>query len=126
MATRVDRSGPASGPVVTGFSGTGFRVDGELFAGGVKLTPTEAFAWMAGAIDRLGTNDLEDLLALTPAPEFLLIGTGATLARPPRALVEALGARGVGVEAMDSRAAARAWAVLRAEDRWIAAALMPL
>jgi len=27
---------------------------------------------------------------------------------------------------MDSRAAARAWAVLRGEGRWIAAALFPL
>jgi uncharacterized protein len=27
---------------------------------------------------------------------------------------------------MDSRAAARAWAVLRAEGRWIVAALLPL
>jgi len=27
---------------------------------------------------------------------------------------------------MDSRAAARAWGVLRAEERWIVAALMPL
>jgi uncharacterized protein len=35
-------------------------------------------------------------------------------------------ARGLGVEAMDSRAAARAWGVLRAEGRWIVAALLPL
>jgi len=59
-------------------------------------------------------------------PEFILIGTGAVMARPPRALVDALEAEGIGVEAMDSRAAARAWGILRGEDRWIAAALLPL
>jgi hypothetical protein len=46
--------------------------------------------------------------------------------RPPLALTKALGARGIGVEAMDSRAAARAWGVLRAELRWVAGALYPL
>jgi uncharacterized protein len=66
------------------------------------------------------------LLGLAPRPEFLLLGTGKTLVRPPRALAEALGARGIGIEAMDSRAAARAWGVLRAELRWIAGALYPL
>jgi uncharacterized protein len=58
--------------------------------------------------------------------EFILLGTGPSLVFPPRALVRALEERGVGVEAMDSRAAARTWGVLRAEERWIAAALMPL
>jgi uncharacterized protein len=65
-------------------------------------------------------------LTVQPPPEFLLLGTGAAMARPAAAFTAALDARGIGVEAMDSRAAARAWAVLRAEDRWIVAALMPL
>ena len=43
-----------------------------------------------------------------------------------RAFVRELEGRGIGVEVMDSRAAARAWGVLRAEERWIVAALMPL
>jgi uncharacterized protein len=66
------------------------------------------------------------LLALVPPPEFILLGTGATLAFPPRAFISALEEKGVGVEAMDSKAAARTWGVLRGEGRWIAAALMPL
>lgn len=126
MGTRFDLSGPAAGPVITGFSGKGFKVDGEVYDGGVKLTPVAASVWSPVAIDLLDVAHLEDLLSLRPPPEFLLLGTGPKLARPPRALTAALDARGIGLEAMDSRAAARAWAVLRAEDRWIAAALMPL
>ena len=110
----------AAGPVVTGFSGTGFKVDGTAVPGGLLLTPE---AWQPWA----GSFDLGSLKpALTIVPEFIVIGTGARLVRPPRDLIAALEARGIGVEAMDSRAAARAWAVLRAEGRWIAAALMPL
>ena len=48
------------------------------------------------------------------------------MAFPPRSLVDALEARGIGLEAMDSRAAARTWGMLRGEGRRIAAALMPL
>ena len=71
-------------------------------------------------------DDVAPLLALDPPPEFLILGTGATMAFAPRALVAALETRGIGVESMDSRAAARAWGMLRGEGRWIAAAIMPL
>ncbi len=111
---------------MTGFSGHGFKVDGEVFVSGVTLTPSDAQAWDAPPVATIDIADLEPLLALIPRPEFLLLGTGSALARPPRAFADALDARGIGLEAMDSRAAARAWAVLRAEDRWIVAALMPL
>ncbi|EPR10792.1 hypothetical protein M527_05400 [Sphingobium indicum IP26] len=86
-----------------------------------------ALAWRdAPAVDALTVAHLGDLFDLEIKPEFLLVGTGAGLRQPPRAFVRELEGRGIGVEAMDSRAAARAWGVLRAEDRWIVAALMPL
>ena len=90
------------------------------------LTPESATGWDAPALAELDIADLEPLLALDPPPEFLILGTGAAMGFAPRALVLALEARGIGLEAMDSRAAARTWGVLRAEQRWIAAALMPL
>ena len=62
-------------------------------------------------------------IALTHVPYR---GTGPALAHPPRAFIRAMEAHGIGVEAMDSRAAARAWGVLRAEERWIVGALLPL
>jgi len=115
----------ARGPLVQGFAGRGFRVDGVTYEG-VLLTPRGASAWAAPALVALAEADVASLLALDPVPEFVLLGTGATLAFPPRAFVAALEAKGIGVEAMDSRAAARTWGVLRGEGRWIGAALMPL
>ncbi len=121
------RESPANGPIVRGFSGTGFRVNDTVFARGVLLDPVEARAWEApGSVDALMADDIAGLLAIDPLPEFLLLGTGPRLAQPPRAFVAELEGRGIGVEAMDSRAAARAWAVLRQEERWIVAALLPL
>ncbi len=115
----------AEGPLISGFSGRGFRVDEGVYEG-LLITPQRADGWSPPPIGELAEGDLAPLLALDPQPEFLLLGTGATLVRPPLALVKALGARGIGIEAMDSRAAARAWGVLRAELRWIAGALYPL
>jgi uncharacterized protein len=116
-----------AGPVVTGFSGSGFRVGETLYPRGLILDPDAAREWNAPAsADDLGLDMLGRLFALDPLPEFLLLGTGPRLIQPPRAFVAAVEAMGIGVEAMDSRAAARAWGVLRQEGRWIVAALMPL
>ncbi len=115
----------AEGPLISGFSGGGFRVDENVYHG-LIITPQRADGWSPPAVADLTEADLAPALALDPQPEFLLLGTGATLVRPPLSLVKALGARGIGIEAMDSRAAARAWGVLRAELRWVAGALYPL
>ena len=122
---KAERTPAARGPLVQGFAGRGFRVDGISYEG-VLLTPEAACAWAAPALDRIEAADLAPLLALSPPPEFILLGTGPVLAFPPRALVAALEEQGIGVEPMDSRAAARTWGLLRGEGRWIAAALLPL
>jgi uncharacterized protein len=120
-----ERTPGAAGPLVRGFAGTRFKVDGDVYDA-VLLTPERAEAWSPPALANLAEADLAPLLALDPAPEFLILGTGAITARPPGVLVAALEAKGIGLEAMDSRAAARTYGLLRGEGRWIAAALMPL
>ena len=122
---RFDRDPQASGPVVQGVGPRGFTVDGGVYRG-LLLTPERADGWEPPALEALSIDDLKPLLALEPKPEFVLLGTGAAMRFAPRDLVQTLDGFGVGVEAMDSRAAARTWGVLRAEDRWIAAGLMPL
>ena len=124
-APRFEAVPPPAGPRVQGFSGRGFVVDGKTYAG-LLLTPKAARDWNPPALAALDAARLEAELALDPAPEFLLLGTGATMAFPPRAFRQEMERRGIGVEAMDSRAAARTWGLLRGEGRWIAAALMPL
>jgi uncharacterized protein len=125
MVSRFDRDPKASGPVVQGFTQAGFAVDGGIYQG-LFLTPKRADEWQAPVLAELTVTDLEPLLALEPGPEFVLLGTGAAMSFPPRSLVRSLEERGIGLEAMDSRAAARTWGMLRSEERWIAAALMPL
>ncbi|WP_293882764.1 MTH938/NDUFAF3 family protein [Sphingomonas sp.] len=114
----LEQVGHPGGPLITGFAGRQIRIDGNPRPGGVILTPETAIDWDG--------DDLAAAANLSTPPEFILLGTGATLVRPAPALVAAYEARGIGIEAMDTRAAARAWSLLRGEGRWISAALRAL
>ena len=122
---RLGRDPAVSGPVVRGFVGGGFSLDGGVYPA-LLLTPERADSWEAPPLAELTVEHVAPLLALEPPPEFILLGTGATTVFPPRGLIAELEARGIGLEPMDSRAAARTWSMLRGEERWIAAAIMPL
>jgi len=122
---KIDRNPVAPGPVISGFARGGFRIDDNIYRA-LLITPQRADGWTPPALDVLAEDDVAPVLALDPPPEFLLLGTGDALVRPSPAFIAAVEARGIGVEAMDSRAAARAWSVLRAEGRWIVGALYPL
>lgn len=122
---KIERDGRAEGPVISGIVGRGFRVDDGVYEG-LLIAPSRADAWSPPPIEALGAHDVAPLLAEAPLPEFILLGTGSRLVRPPQSFIAALEFKGVGVEVMDSRAAARAWGVLRAELRAIAGALYPL
>ena len=115
------------GPVITGFSGRGFKVGERIYAHGLLIDPAGVAEWAAPAdIAGLHIDMLGGLLEIDPAPEFLLLGTGDRLVRPSPSFVRGLEDKGIGVEAMDSRAAARAWGVLRLEGRQIVGAFFPL
>lgn len=99
-------------------------MSGQRYEGGVLVTPTRVIAWPVASLGRLTAADFE--VIGEEAIEVLLLGTGASLKRPPKALMEALRERGLAVELMDSKAAARTYGLLAGEGRLVAAALLPL
>lgn len=119
----MEREIRAAGPIVTGLSASGFRV-GEGWFAALLLTVETARAWSPPALGDLDVAALQPLVEVRP--QFILLGTGTCMRRPSPALVRALDGLGIGLEVMDSRAAARAWGVLRGEGREVAAALYPL
>ena len=94
-----------------------FRIAGQVLTGAVVVTRTGARVWQ-------GYDDPLPLLALAGQVDVLLLGTGKTIARAPADLAAELDAIGIGVEAMDSAAAARTFNVLLSEGRRVAAALL--
>ncbi len=114
---------PAAGRQAIPASGRGrFRVSGRVFQGSILVYPAHAEPWPV--------TDTEGITASTldPVPaediDILLVGCGASFRPPPEGLAEALKARGLALEWMDTGAACRTFNVLMAEDRRCAAALL--
>ncbi len=77
--------------------------------------------WADKPVSQLREADFEELLGRNP--ELIVLGTGPTGLFAPRELVFALARRGVGLEFMDTGAAARTFNVLAGEGRSVAAVL---
>jgi uncharacterized protein len=102
----------------------GIRINDRLWSETIALTPQEIIAtWMPVPVAELVEDDFAALLA--SSPELVIVGTGAKGVFPPRELMFAFARRGVGLEVMDTAAAARTFNVLAGEGRRVAAVLYP-
>jgi uncharacterized protein len=107
--------------VVERYGPSGFRVSGVVYKGPILIFPERTVPWPDGAVSEAGLSAIiED-----GAVELLLLGLGRRIAPVSAALRQALKSRGIAVEPMDTGAACRTYNVLLAEDRRIAAALLP-
>jgi uncharacterized protein len=78
--------------------------------------------WPASAVSALAPDHIAAIAELKP--EIVLIGTGATLIFPDRALLAPLYKAGIGVEIMDTPAACRTYNILLGEGRGVLAAVI--
>ena len=111
-----------NGLVIQSVSATAIRVSGESYAHAIALTPERLVpGWRSKPVADLSITDFDELLG--GDPELIVVGTGSRNIFPPRDLVFAFARRGVGLEVMDTAAAARTFNVLAGEGRRIAAVL---
>ena len=112
-------------PSLDAYGGGGFRVSGQWRQGSLLIVADEAQSWPVASLADLTLASLAPVLAAGRAEvEFLLLGVGPVNAQPPRAIREALLAEGLGLEFMDTPAAARLYNVLTSEGRRLATALI--
>ena len=112
-------------PSIDAYGDGGFRLSGQRHEGSLLILGDLANPWPVASLAELTPESLEPVLAAGRAQvEFLLLGVGARNAQPPRPVREALQAAGVGLEFMDTPAAARLYNVLTSEGRRLAAALI--
>jgi len=112
-------------PSIDAYGDGGFRLDGERHEGSLLILGDAARPWAVSSLAELTLADLEPVLAAGRAEvEFVLLGGGARNALPPREVRDGLRAAGIGLEFMDTPAAARMYNVLTAEGRRLAAALI--
>ena len=116
---------PEGRQVIESYGDDGFRINGERHRGPVIVWPERVVPWAVGGIDDATIETLAPLFAAEPRIDIVLIGSGAAFMLAPAALRAALGARRIAAESMDTGAACRTYNVLMAEDRRVAAALIP-
>ena len=112
-------------PLIDAYGDGGFRLSGEWHSGSLLILADRARVWPVAAFAELTLATLEPVFAAGRAEvEFVLLGVGARNAQPPRAIREALLAAGLGLEFMDTPAAAKLYNVLTSEGRRLALALI--
>lgn len=112
-------------PLIDAYGDGGFRLSGAWRPGSLLILADQAQSWPVATFADLTLEVLAPVFAAGRAEvEFLLLGVGARNAQPPRAIREALLAAGMGLEFMDTPAAAKLYNVLTSEGRRLAVGLI--
>ena len=118
---KIVRDNAGAGLLVRSYEPGRIRVRDQYYDCPLIIDRHHVQAWLAENIETLDLAQLEP--ALADRPEVLLLGCGAVRIQPPQRLIADLGARGIGLEVMDTPAAARTFNVLVGEGRSVAAVL---
>jgi len=107
--------------IIERYGPSGFRVSGTVYPGPVLVFPDRTLVWADAMFTEAG---LAPVVA-HGGVELLLLGLGRHMAPVVAALRATLKGHGIVIEAMETGAACRTYNVLLAEDRRVAAALLP-
>ena len=108
--------------VIRSVSDNVIRINEETYAESVALTGEDMLgSWHDTPVADLSESHFDAVFET--GPEVVLLGTGSSSIFPPRELVFAFARKGIGLEAMDTAAAARTFNVLANEGRRVAAVL---
>lgn len=129
---------------VTAYGPNYLEINQQRYQGTVAFGPEgEVQQWQITQVAELTLAHLQTLAAINTRPdplallnntpprpdpaqaEVLLVGTGKRQHFLPSAVLQPLLAAGVGVEAMDTQAAARTYNILMAEGRKVVVVLLP-
>ena len=111
------------GNVVTGCGPGWVRIGVEEQRDSFVVAPDALVKpWAKGGFEALSEDDFARIVALMP--EIVLLGTGERQRFPHPRLYRALTDAGIGVEIMDSAAAARTYNIIAAEGRRVVAAIL--
>lgn len=114
-----------SAPQVEAYGGGGFRLSGDWHAGSVLIVEDVARTWEVATPSALSVESLSVVLAASPGTcELLVLGMGPVNALPSRQVREAFLRAGIGLEFLDTPAAARLYNLLTSEGRRLAAAFI--
>ncbi|HEY1261442.1 MAG TPA: Mth938-like domain-containing protein [Stellaceae bacterium] len=114
---------PPGRQLIERYGPSGFRVSGIIWPGAVLVFPDETVAWTAVTIADITRESLDPILGRDV--QVLLLGLGRRMAPVDISLRNTLRDAGIALEPMDTGAACRTYNILVAEERRVAAALLP-
>jgi uncharacterized protein len=115
---------PAGRQVIDSYGAHSFHVSGAGYGGAILVFPDKTESWPVTALDDVTAETLRPVIE-HGGVEILLLGCGKRMHPVRPALRQALRQAGIVVDAMDTGAACRTYNILLAEERRVAAALLP-
>jgi uncharacterized protein len=115
---------PAGRHVIDAYGESSFRVAGIVHSGAILVFPDATLRWDVASLAEVTAESLRPVIE-HGGIEILLLGCGRRMQRVAPELRHALRRAGIVVDAMDTGAACRTYNVLLAEERRVAAALLP-
>ena len=110
--------------LIDAYGNGGFRFAEMSHRGSILVLPSGIRAWSTTEPKAIDRAALRPVVAEGRAVELLLIGTGLDIAPFPDSLRRWLREAGIGLDVMQTGAAARTYNILMAENRKVAAALI--
>jgi uncharacterized protein len=107
--------------IIERYAASGFRVSGTIYLGPVLVFPDRTIEWPDAAVTAASLNPVVEHGDI----ELLLLGLGRRMVPISAALRQGLKIHGIAIEPMDTGAACRTYNILLAEERRVAAALLP-
>lgn len=112
--------------IVQSYTGGVFRISGRAYEGAVLLSPEKTTVWdVPHNIGELALENFQPVIDLASEYDVFLFGSGALMQFLPKNLKNALRAKGVSFDVMDTGAACRTYNVLMAEGRRVLVAMLP-
>ncbi len=110
--------------LIDSYGNGGFRFADMSHRGSILALPTGISAWPVSTPADLTPAAFAPVVAEAAAVRILLVGTGREAVFLPKEIREILREAGIGVDVMQTGAAARTYNILVAENRAVAAALI--
>jgi uncharacterized protein len=115
---------PAGRQVIDSYGAHSFHVSGAGYDGAILVFPEKTVRWEVTALADIDAETLRPVVE-HGGIDILLLGCGKRMQPLRPALRQMLRQAGIVVDAMDTGAACRTYNILLAEERRVAAALLP-
>ena len=110
--------------LIDAYGNGGFRFAEMSHRGSILALPSGVYAWPVEAVADLTLESLAQVFREGPALELLLLGTGVDVAAIPDIVRQRFRDRRIGLDVMQTGAAARTYNILLAENRKVGAAFI--